>query len=74
MGIPLTVSLRADNTLTLTVPGQPVSELEPYMGTEFTVKGAEGYSIRFIMEDQGVKEAILIQPNGVFPAERKKED
>ncbi|NIO28533.1 MAG: serine hydrolase [Candidatus Latescibacteria bacterium] len=71
MGLTLEVSLRSDNTLTMTVPGQPTYELEPYLGTEFKLKTFKGYSVKFVMEKGKVTQAVLIQPNGVFPAKRK---
>ena len=71
MGLAVAVGLRAGNTLTVTVPGQPVYDLEPFMGTEFKLKGAEGASIRFIIDKGSVTEALFIQPNGVFAAKRK---
>lgn len=68
----LTVSLKGENTLTLTVPGQPEYELVPYKGTEFNFKNLSGFSIKFKMDESGaVTEAILTQPNGVFAAKKK---
>lgn len=70
MGATATVALRG-KTLSVTIPGQPTYELEPYRGTEFDLKGLKGYSVRFTMQDGAVKEMIFIQPNGVFTADRK---
>ncbi len=61
---------RRDGTLTLTVPGQPTYRLEPYRGTEFDLADQAGYSVRFRMEDGRAVEMLMIQPNGVFTAER----
>lgn len=72
MGAMARVALRGERTLTVTVPGQPTYELVPYRGTEFTLKGLKGYSLRFQIEDGEVVKAIFIQPNGVFAAEKKK--
>jgi len=73
MGQVITVELRADGVLTATVPGQPTYELEPFKGTEFKLKGIEGYSVEFRLDDEGnVSEAVFHQPNGSFPAKRKK--
>jgi hypothetical protein len=42
------------------------------MGTEFRIKSLEGYSVRFLVEKNDVTGLVFIQPNGVFPATRKK--
>ncbi|UCH82574.1 MAG: serine hydrolase [Candidatus Latescibacterota bacterium] len=72
MGMTVTATVRDDNVLIMTVPGQPVFELEPYMTTEFRLKGYDDYSVKFVIEKGEVKRAVFIQPNGVFPADRKK--
>lgn len=72
MGVVATFALKGENTMTLTVPGQPVYELVPYRGTEFNLKGMQGYSVEFKMDAAGrVIEAVFHQPNGVFTAKRK---
>ena len=71
-GVVATVASKGDNTLTLTVPGQPVYELVPYRGTEFNLKGLQGYSIEFRMDSSGnVIEMISHQPNDAFTAKKK---
>ncbi len=67
-----TVELRGENTLFVTVPGQPPYEMEPYKGTEFNLKGLTGFSVEFDLDDdwEEVKGLRFIQPNGVFEAER----
>ncbi|UCC82513.1 MAG: serine hydrolase [Gemmatimonadota bacterium] len=68
----LTVELRGDDTLTLTVPGQPTYELAPSRGTTFDLKGLNGYSLEFKKDGSGaVAEVVLYQPNGTFVATRK---
>jgi CubicO group peptidase (beta-lactamase class C family) len=68
----LTVELRGDDTLTLTVPGQPSYELVPSRGTTFDLKGLSGYSLEFKKDESGaVIELVLYQPNGTFVATRK---
>lgn len=71
MGMTVTVAVREDR-LTVTVPGQPTYDLRPFMGTEFTIGALKGYSLKFIVEKGRVTKAVFVQPNGVFPAERKK--
>jgi CubicO group peptidase (beta-lactamase class C family) len=66
------ISLKGDDTLILTIAGQPEYELVPYKGTEFNLKNLSGFSIKFNMNESGaVTEAILTQPNGVFTAKKK---
>lgn len=67
----ITVALRGENTLTLTVPGQPTYELEPYKDTEFNLKSLTGYSVKFTMEKGKAVAVVFHQPNGVFTAKRK---
>ena len=61
-----TVALRGDDTLTLTVPGQPTYELVPTRGTSFDLKGMTGFSVEFKGD-----ELVFYQPNGTFVAKRK---
>lgn len=59
-------------TLFGTVAGQPTFELEPKGGTAFTIVGAEGFSVEFLIEEDGtVSAARFNQPNGVFDAQRQ---
>jgi len=68
-----TVYVKGENTLFISVPGQPEYELIPYRGTTFNFKILAGYSIEFIMNESGeVTEAKVTQPNGVFTAPKKK--
>jgi hypothetical protein len=66
------VAIKGTNVLTVTVPGQPTYELEPYKETEFKLKGLTGYSLKFAMgKNQSAMTATFIQPNGNFTAARK---
>ena len=66
------VELRDEQTLTLTVPGQPVHELVPMRGTSFDVKGLPGYSVEFKKDAGGaVTEMLTHRPSGTFVAKRK---
>jgi CubicO group peptidase (beta-lactamase class C family) len=68
----LTVELRGDDRLTLTVPGQPTYELVPSRGTTFELEGLNGYSLEFRRDESGaVVELVLYQPNGTFAARRR---
>jgi len=70
--VTVTVSLKGEKTLFLSVPGQPEYELIPYKGTEFNLKNLVGFSIEFVMDKSGVAtEAKVTQPNGVFTARKK---
>jgi hypothetical protein len=67
------VDLKGDSALTLYVSGQPVYDLVPYKGTEFTIKSLTGFSVVFTMDKNGaVIEAAFHQPNGIFVAKRLK--
>ncbi len=67
----LSISLR-ENSLILSIPGQPDYELVPYKGTEFKLKDLSGFSITFTIDAaESVTEAVITQPNGVFKASKK---
>lgn len=66
------VSLNGDDTLVVSIPGQPEYELVPYRGREFTLKGLRGFSVEFRQDEAGViYEAIVTQPNAMFTARKK---
>ncbi|MCW5924144.1 MAG: serine hydrolase [Saprospiraceae bacterium] len=68
---PITFELRHE-TLYLKIPGQPEYTLEPFQGIEFKLKGLNGYSIAFELDDKDkVTGASFVQPNGVFKARRE---
>jgi dipeptidyl aminopeptidase/acylaminoacyl peptidase len=67
-----TFSLRGEDTLMLTVPGQPTYELVPTRNLSFDLKGLSGYSASFRKDAAGkVAEVAFLQPNGTFVARRK---
>ena len=67
-GQTVTIALRG-KTLSALIPGQPLYELIPDQKNTFRLKGLEGFSVRFEIQDDGaVKEIVFIQPNGVFKA------
>ncbi|MCP2604929.1 serine hydrolase [Candidatus Aminicenantes bacterium AH-873-B07] len=71
-GLVLTVYLKGKDKLILIVPGQPEYELEPYKGTEFSLKNLKGFSVEFKKDNSGkVVSLIIKQPNGIFIAKRK---
>ena len=71
-GVTMKVTLKNDKTLALSVPGQPEYELVPYRGTEFNLKGMQGFSVEFRSDAAGaVTEAVFHQPNGTFTAKKK---
>ncbi len=70
--IELVVSLKEEHALTVSVPGQPDYELEPYQGTEFLAKGRSGISIEFQRDASGtVTGATATLPDGVFYVSKK---
>jgi hypothetical protein len=72
MGVSVRVALRGQQTLILTVPGQPQYELVPFTGERFRLKGVEGFSVEFTREGGQVTGMVFHQPNGDFPAKRQE--
>ncbi len=72
-GLALMISIKGENTLVASVPGQGEIELIPYRGMEFNLKNLAGFSIEFVVDASGtVTSAKVTQPNGVFTATKKK--
>lgn len=70
--VTMTVAVRGD-TLTLTVPGQPTYELHPRGGLLFDIGTLPGFRAEFRRDATGaVVEMIAHQPNGSFPARRRR--
>jgi hypothetical protein len=57
-GQTFTVTLKG-NALFVERAGQPTVELLPYKGTEFSIKGREGSSVKFILENNVVTEIVM---------------
>ncbi len=71
-GTEVKIELREGKGLNLTVPGQPEYELLLYRGTEFNLKGLQGYSAEFKQDAAGVvTELVFHQPDGTFTAKKK---
>ena len=72
-GMVAKVYIRGENTLMITVAGQPDYEMVPTKKHEFKFKSMEGFSVKFEANDKGeIIAASFHQPNGVFRAVRKK--
>jgi len=71
MGTTAAVSLQGDS-LVVAVAGQPNQVLVPYKEVEFTIKGAEGYNIKFVVEDGKATEIILTVQGNVIRGKRVK--
>ena len=68
----VTIDLRGENTLVAIITGQPTYELEPMQGTQFSLRDLPGFSIEFLLDEEGnVTGAAVTQPNGVFTATRR---
>ncbi len=63
----VTVALKGDHALTITVAGQGALDLVPVSGMKFNMKGMTGFSVEFKGDD-----LVFYQPNGTFVASRKK--
>lgn len=71
-GVTVKVYIRGDGVLMVLVPGQPDYELIAAQEHEFRLKVAEGYSVKFEVDDQELVQSLsFVQPNGVFKAVRK---
>jgi CubicO group peptidase (beta-lactamase class C family) len=69
----LTINLKG-NSLSLYIPGQMEYDLEPVLVDEFVIEQAKVISVRFKMDEKGQTMALeLIQPGGIYEAERIKE-
>lgn len=60
-----------NNTLRMSVPGQPEYELAPHKTDEFRLTIADGYFVRFEMTAGKAMAAYSIQPNGTFKMVRE---
>jgi len=68
----VTVSLKG-NVLTLFIPGQPVYDLVPEVGGEFSLKVAKVFRVRFLEDVKGQVTGLEVsQPGGVFEYKRTK--
>lgn len=71
LGQTLEVSLQND-TLILTVPGQPPYQLGPTREARFVFIGFDGFGVEFGFDDDGsVEKAVLLQPHGNVELMRK---
>jgi len=69
----VTIALRGENTLVLSLPGQPERELIPRRGTSFDLEGLTGFSVEFKLDASGaVSEAAFYQPDATYLAKRRR--
>ncbi len=67
------IYIKNQNTLCLTVPGQPEYELVPVKKHEFVIRNLKGFGVTFKEDEAGVINALIFnQPNGNFRAEKKQ--
>lgn len=59
-----------DGRLVMHIAGQPAFQLDPYRENFFKLKNYAGYLARFELKDGKVVAVTLIQPNGVFKADK----
>ena len=68
----LVVTLKGEDTLNLSLPGQPDYELEGYKGTEFLARTVPGVSIEFLRDaSNAVTGASVTLAEGVFHASKR---
>ncbi len=71
--VPLKVSLRGENSLIISVPGQPDYKLNPKRGTTFELDAIKGISIEFKRDSAGkVSEAVLNQLGTMVVLKKKQ--
>lgn len=71
-GTVISVYIKNENTLFLSVPGQPEYELLATGKHKFSFKIVDGFKVEFVeSDDKSVNEIIMIQPHGTFKAARK---
>lgn len=70
MGMMIKITLRGEDALLASVPGQGDVVLEPYQGTTFNLQGLSGFSMEFVVQAGSVTEVKVSQPNGVFMAKK----
>ncbi len=67
----VSITLRNDNVLTLSIPGQNVRELVGVRGKKFGLKGLVGYTVEFVADTTGaINQMAFYQPNGNFVAKK----
>ncbi len=72
-GSPVSIALKEDKTLVLSIPEQPEMELVPVSKDKFGIKFMDDYSISFNENANGeVTDFMLKSPDGVVKALKKK--
>lgn len=65
-----TVAMKGEDAITIAMPNMPEMELEPYQGTEFTLKGMDMIRVEFKKEDGKVTGLEVTQPGGMHAAKK----
>jgi hypothetical protein len=71
-GTTIEVILKTDNSLYLSVPGQPVYELVPVKTHTFRIKQFADYTFVFMVENGQVKALKQIDPSGEYELKKKE--
>lgn len=67
------ISLKGDQNLVLTIPGQPPHDLVFYKETEFNFKAFRGFSVKFVLNESGNVIALEYpRADGVLTAKKLK--
>ena len=67
------ISLRSDNNLYFSVPGQPVYKLVPYKSRKFRIEAFSDLVFEFVVKDGKVVSMNQIGPSGEYEFRRKAE-
>lgn len=71
--VTVTIALKGEDTLVMSVPGQPERALVPVRGMTFDLQGLSGFSLEFKKDASGaVTEFVSYQPGGTYVARRKR--
>jgi hypothetical protein len=65
------VTLKSDNFLYFSVPGQPVHQLLPYKSRKFRIKAFSDFTFEFVVKDGKAVSMKQIDPSGEYEFKRK---
>ena len=65
------VSLKSDNNLYFSIPGQPVYQLVPYKPRKFRIQAFSDLTFEFVVKDGNVISMKQIDPSGEYEFKRK---
>ena len=64
--VEVTVALKGERLLTISVPGMPPLDLQPGRGLRFAVADQPAVTVEFALDDAGAVTRLVAQPIGIF--------